>query len=335
MDPHLWGTLPEDILDRVLAWLPTQALIRSRSVCSRWNSITSSNTFLHIYSRVPSKDSWILMFADPHYKSVFVYIPKTNKWLNMPLGFLPSHVDNVTVAGGLLCFRMLDSNGSSSMCICNPLTRTWRKLPPMLGRWCGNLVGVVVDNEHLENEERSTYKIVVQTKHMVPYGLRTEVFSSHTDLWTITGASEANFTTGSAFCNGHLYFMTWEAHNGEFICDGVYAYNLEQGIWNRALAPMPYFYICPHLVECGGHLLMIGGFWEQPVITVGIRVWELKQATLEWAIVETMPQHLFKHLLKRPGYRLFNCVGHGELIYLSECLSPQLFVVFDFPRKRW
>ncbi|KAJ7517181.1 hypothetical protein O6H91_21G013300 [Diphasiastrum complanatum] len=329
LDPELWTGLPEDVLDKVLARLPAQSLARFRCVCKRWNSILHSRGFLNLCSQTPGRDSWILMFADPYYKAVFAYIPKENKWLHIRLAFLPSHVDNVTAAGGLLCFRLLEANGSSSMCICNPVTRSWRKLPPMRGRWSGNLVGMVMDMKTLR------YKVIVQTKHVLPYTLRTEEFDSGTNAWRLTSSSSANFTTGSAFCNGLLYFMAWEQHNGAFICDGVYAYNIDRGTWTSAHAPMPYFYICPHLVECQGRLLMVGGFWEQPALTVGIRVWELQQSSLDWIVVETMPQNLFKHLLKRPGYRLFNCVGHGNLIYLSECTSPHLFVIFDCSQRLW
>lgn len=332
LDPAIWSYLPEDLLDRTIAWLPLASFCRFRSVCKRWNSMVSTGCFLRLYNDIPTRESWILMFADPHYQFVFAYIPNQNKWLTLPLSFLPSDIYNVTVAGGLLCFRLVEANGSSSMCICNPVTRSWRKLPPMIGRYYGNLVGMVVEPDSI------AYRIVVQTNHLMwddRHLLRTEVYSSMTNDWRIAGVSRVSFTTGSVYCNGVLYFMTWEAPNGEFTCDGVSAYNVDQGMWKKVGAPTPFFYICPQLVECRGRLLMVGGFGEHNSITVGIRIWELQQSNMEWVVVETMPYQLSKHLLKRPGYLLFNCVGHGDLIYLSECKSPHLFVIFNCSQKSW
>ena len=35
MDEALWGTLPEDLQDRILAWLPFAAFARACTVCKR------------------------------------------------------------------------------------------------------------------------------------------------------------------------------------------------------------------------------------------------------------------------------------------------------------
>lgn len=37
MDEALWGTLPEDLQDRILAWLPFPAFARACTVCKRYN----------------------------------------------------------------------------------------------------------------------------------------------------------------------------------------------------------------------------------------------------------------------------------------------------------
>lgn len=38
LDGELWGSLPEDLQDRILAWLPFPAFARACTVCKRYNS---------------------------------------------------------------------------------------------------------------------------------------------------------------------------------------------------------------------------------------------------------------------------------------------------------
>lgn len=256
MDPELWSFFPEDLVDRVLAWLPLPSIFRLRAVCRAWNTMTHSQPFVDLCARTPSsKDAWILIFADRGYRVVSAYIPNENKWHNIPLSFLPFDISDVTVAGGLLVFRLHEANGGSSVCVCNPVTSSWRKLPPMLGGWRDGLLGLVVD------KQSCSYKIIVRSNLAPVYShgavLRTEVYDSATNLWIRTNGLEDGITTGHAYCNGVLYFMTWETRSGVY---GVYAYHVEQGSWSKVHVPIPDFMTCPHVVECQGRLLMVGGF---------------------------------------------------------------------------
>jgi hypothetical protein len=60
----------------------------------------------------------------------------------------------VATAGGLLCFQ---GTAAQNRClsVSNPMTRTQRKLPPMLYMKSPCVVGMVMDREH------QTYKILV------------------------------------------------------------------------------------------------------------------------------------------------------------------------------
>lgn len=72
-----------------------------------------------------------------------------------------------------------------------------------------------------------------------------------------TNQQQIVMIAGHAYCNGVLYFMTWETRNGVY---GVYAYHVEQGTWNKVHVPIPDFMTCPHVVKCQERLLMVGGF---------------------------------------------------------------------------
>lgn len=52
MDEHLWRHFPEDLIERVLALLPTASFFRFRKVCKKWNSIMESSSFLKLCSQV-------------------------------------------------------------------------------------------------------------------------------------------------------------------------------------------------------------------------------------------------------------------------------------------
>ncbi|XP_024543630.1 protein UNUSUAL FLORAL ORGANS-like [Selaginella moellendorffii] len=333
MDPALWGCLPEDLHDRILARLPIPSFFRLRIVCSRWQSLLSSPTFLG-HCAAKNHQSWLLMFADVHYKLVFVYIPDEDRWLHFPLSFLPSNIYYITGAGGLLCFRLVEANGASSMCVCNPITRSWRRLPPLLGDFYAGLVGMVAESEDPRTLKSGRYRIVVRTK---PPGsddfdftnLRTEVYDSASGHWSISGVPEDDLTMGKAVCNGVLYFMTWEARNG------VYAFLVDQGIWININAPWPYFFTCPHLVECAGALFMVGGFGKQHVSTVGIRVWQLRAEAMEWELIDSMPSRLFDEFLTKPGGMYFDCAGNGGCVYFINYEKPPMLIVFDVVRCLW
>lgn len=159
LDEELWSNLPEHLHDIILAWLPLPSFFRLRCVCKRWNEIITVKSFLSICSRVPSQGSLFLMFADMLQQKCAAYDPTSQKWHLLPHSFFfpcPyfESVAVVATAGGLLC---LAGTGSQSryLSVSNPMTRTLRKLPPMLHMKSPYVVGMLMDRE------QRTYKILV------------------------------------------------------------------------------------------------------------------------------------------------------------------------------
>ena len=70
-------------------------------------------------------------------------------------------------------------------------------------------------------------------------------------------------------------------------------------------------------------------------VTEGICVWELRLKTKDWIVVQNMPDSLFKELLNSSTLLSFNCVSHGDMIYLSNRKSPQLIVIFNYAQNLW
>lgn len=48
LEGSVWGDLPEELVDRVLAWLPPVCLFRLRGVCRKWNSVLNECGFLNL-----------------------------------------------------------------------------------------------------------------------------------------------------------------------------------------------------------------------------------------------------------------------------------------------
>jgi hypothetical protein len=161
MDGQLWGELPEHLHDIILAWLPLPSFFRLRCVCKKWNNMIESSTFLSIYARVPSHGPFFLMFADPFRQKFAAYDPTFNTWHLLPLSFCLSCPFSesflvLAAAGGLLCVA---GTGSGSNCrslfVSNPMTRSQRKLPPMIHMNSPYVVGMVM------NPHQNSYQILV------------------------------------------------------------------------------------------------------------------------------------------------------------------------------
>ena len=173
LDEELWSRLPEHLHDIILAWLPLPSFFRLRCVCKRWNELINVNSFLSICSRVPSQGSLFLMFTDPLQQNCAAYDPTSQRWHLLPHSlFLPcpyfESVVVVATAGGLLCFQGTGSQ-NRYLSVSNPMTRTQRKLPPMLHMKSPYVVGMVMDREH------QTYKILVVPGHQDGESLTSQV----------------------------------------------------------------------------------------------------------------------------------------------------------------
>ncbi|KAG6391308.1 hypothetical protein SASPL_149062 [Salvia splendens] len=72
--------LNQDLLERVLSWLPTSSFLRLTSVCKRWKSVSHSS-FKLACNQIPSRRSWFLMIqriqvCDPEMRKSFFEYPR-------------------------------------------------------------------------------------------------------------------------------------------------------------------------------------------------------------------------------------------------------------------
>jgi hypothetical protein len=96
MDPLLWGRLPEDLVDKLVQYLPVPALLRARAVCRRLRDYVFSDKFQEARACVPA---WsYLSNKETPYLLVFV-----------------------TIEGHRLCSAY------------DAVADVWRRMPPMPG----------------------------------------------------------------------------------------------------------------------------------------------------------------------------------------------------------
>lgn len=322
LDSSIWRNLPSDVLERTLAHLPVLSLLRFKTVCKKFNRVILSKSFLSTHSYLPPRDPWIAVFQSDSCSQFHAYNPNLNVWHQISLSFLPFHVRGLASAGGLLCCRG-ELNGSLSIVVCNPITKRWTILPPMIKKRVVPIVSTVVKG--------SEFKVFVAGDDVLPDGhkdLSSEVYDSSSGHWALSGLipPESDLEFGSVISNGNLYILTVSPY-------GALSFNLQEGVWTKIQAPMPKNITIPSLVECSGRIFMVGGAIKKTVFD-SIRVWELCENAMAWKEVAKMKNKLFKELQTEENELYFTAVGHGNLIYISIYKRPQM-LAFDISTRLW
>lgn len=71
LEAKIWQKLPEELLERVLLYVPLQSLARFRCVCKKWNKYVVEDTFTGLRERVSPQKPWIVMTSSSD--SLFAY----------------------------------------------------------------------------------------------------------------------------------------------------------------------------------------------------------------------------------------------------------------------
>ncbi|KAK6160412.1 hypothetical protein DH2020_003793 [Rehmannia glutinosa] len=128
MEQHIWKEFPEDLFEAVIARLPIATFFRFRSVCRKWNSLLTSQSFSQQCAQVNHSQSWFYTITHENVNTGAMYDPSSKKWHHPTVPALPTKliVLPVASAGGLICFLDI---GHRSFYVCNPLTRSFKELP--------------------------------------------------------------------------------------------------------------------------------------------------------------------------------------------------------------
>lgn len=228
-----WSVLTDDLLEIVFLFLPIHDLLMMRSVCKRWQRVTSTAPFVSLYSRCAPRNHWFLMFPEGESQRYAAFNPQLDEWHELNCNFLPVNVVCVAAAGGLLCYAHTLQNQHSStqdwkcLFVCNPITRTYRKLPySTKQRLKKRSAQMIVE------PETGAYKVIVAigiNSMLLGYD-SLEVYDSRTKCWSVKnlipeGYCEPWVTYNSTFFDGSVYFS--------FTKDGyLSSYTVERLEWS-------------------------------------------------------------------------------------------------------
>ncbi|KAG0567527.1 hypothetical protein KC19_7G141100 [Ceratodon purpureus] len=341
MDVTIWQSLPEDIGEKVLAWLPVTSCVRFKSVCKRWLNLMSSERFRQMHSSNVPPETWVLSFggqsSDPilefKYKGQ-VFDPVFSKTFMIEFPFLPENSVPVATAGGLVCFCCDSSNNGEndvSFYVCNPITKAWKIIPSPCSKV--SIVTLVADTE----AGFMGYKLYVFCDASVVRWLwvgvldhSTKEYDSKLNRWKDVGDvhSGEQFKPGSVYSQGKVHVLSSE---------NVEALDVQLGNWMEMDAPA--YASCATLLQRRGRLLVVGDMVHHNVFHlpnirsyVGIVIWELDPATKFWSEVTRMPEALVDSF----SYSSFSCVIVEDLLYLfSRSYSLPHTMVYSFSHHLW
>lgn len=333
--------LPDDLLERILSYLPIASIFQASCVCKRWHTIFER--FLLNPSHLLPQKPWYFMFTSSDEPSGHAYDPNLRKWYCIELPFIGTSNWFVSSSYGLVCFMdngcsFMDKESRTELCMCNPITKSCRKLqkPPGMNSDYGALA-ISVD------KESHGYTVAIVKSKQVPgnffqWDISIHVYNSKEEAW-VTPLTEV--LTGwrggdeSVICNGVLYFVVY--YTGGVPPENSHAliaYNISNRFSQASLSfiPIPCSLTCARLMNMKEKLVMVGGIGkpDRPGIIKGIGIWVLHDR--RWGEIVRMPNKYFQGFGE--FHDVFASSGIDDLIYIQSYGSPAL-LTFDMKIKQW
>ncbi|KAK4435772.1 F-box only protein 13 [Sesamum alatum] len=353
--------LNQDLLERVLSWLPTSAFFRLNSVCKRWKSVADSATFRLACSQVPIRDPWFFMVdSQPHPSNPPVVFDSTEgNWKKLnhsPLlqlnhesckDFIP-----VAASGGLICFHRA---ADGEFIVNNPVTASCRRLNPS-SRSPQTPIRAISMMSKAE-----TFKLVLVSGELP--NLTFKVYNSTTDEWgdDIVLTRKADRSTEaetSDDCTQYFlskcgnvvstdiqrspskqYSSILTLRDGEEILyflsssGRVVACNLTRRFFFEYPRLLPVF--CEYsidLVESGGqmYVVLLSEFLE----TASLRVWTWDDGIQSWRQIAAMPPSMSHKLYGKKAD--INCTGTGkEMLVCMNSGELSSYVMCNLAANEW
>lgn len=331
--------LPDELVERILAYLPVVSIFRASSVCKRWHEIITSERFQWNPSNSLPQRPWYFMFTYSDEPTGYAYDPILRKWYGIELPFIETSSWFVVSSYGLVCF--MDNDSRSKLCMCNPITKRCRRLegPPGLKFSDYSALAMSV------NRKSHSYTLAIVKSKQIPedfvqWEISIHIYRSEKETWMTTATEVLMGWRGgneSVICNGVLYFLVYLAGGVPSESrHALVAYNISnltsQPTLRRSFIAAPCSLTCGRLMNMKEKLVMVGGIGKQdrPDIIKGIGIWVLNDR--KWEEIVRMPHRYFQ------GFGEFDDVfassGTDDQIYIQSYGSPAL-LTFDLNLRQW
>ncbi|KAH7365405.1 hypothetical protein KP509_18G025800 [Ceratopteris richardii] len=284
--------IPGDILEAIFLHLPIFDIARSRAVCRFWTAVLRSRLFLLKLAESNTKD-WLALFSytpAQEKRELVLYNDVSCSWHTVSLDFLPTEfTDLIAADGGLMCIAG-QSHGIYKVCVCNPVSRTY-KILPSIDEVPHSPAGAMTVNKH-KIDEVCSYEIAVPLVDAIAF-----ISSSH-PTW-VRLSTQFSMSRNPVIYNGVLYAL--EKRRSPYCCF-VYTgrYDLFAGeVW-RLFRPYRVAMLNvlrqPCLLQSDGCFIVVGGVGLYlPDSYIAWTILKLDLTTWECSKAVTMPREICKH----------------------------------------
>ncbi|XP_043718526.1 F-box only protein 13 [Telopea speciosissima] len=348
--------LNEDLLERILSWLPTSSFCRLRSVCKRWSSVAASATFQHACSQVPSRDPWFFM-VNPHLNQSIVFDTAEKNWKNLNYPLLLQQNPNcnaipVAAAGGLICFR----TNSGDFIVCNPVTGTCQELPPVGPASLSQNLHAVA----MVSSSNYSYKLILVSGELPCVCVK--IYDSSKNQWEegpicrktksilesdSTGDDTMYFlskagdvvATNMQRSPSKQYSSVVAVKDGEEIiyflspAGMVVACNLTKKCFSEYPRLLPMFFeYSIDVIECRGEMMVV--VLSEFLESASLRVWRFSEVDQAWYQIAAMPPSMSHDFYGKKAD--INCVGCKDQILICVNSSElSSYVLYDLGANEW
>ncbi|GAB4844545.1 hypothetical protein Ancab_037927 [Ancistrocladus abbreviatus] len=180
--------LPDELLERILAYLPIASIFRASCVCKKWHEIVTSKRFLSIVSDVLAQKPWYFMFTSSDEPVGYAYDPTLRKWYGIDLPCFVTSNWFVASSCGLLCF--MNNGGRSELHVYNPITKCRKRLVEPAGLKLSDYTALSIS----VNKKSQGYIVSIVRSKQVPenfhqWNLSIHIYDSDTMMW-VTSLTE-------------------------------------------------------------------------------------------------------------------------------------------------
>ncbi|KAJ8501055.1 hypothetical protein OPV22_011607 [Ensete ventricosum] len=331
--------LPDDLLEKVLSFLPIASIVRSSSVCKRWYEAVHSGW--HSRAEMSPQKPWYFMFTcSDDAVSGYVYDPSLRKWYGFDFPCIERSNWSVSASGGLVC--LMDGENRNRIFVCNPITRDQKRLRDAPGGKAPDYTALAMSVDRSAH----SYTVALAKCKQAPqdycqWGLSIHIYESGTRSWaTLFSEVLVGWRGGDecVICDGVLYYLIYSTGVLRNVeprhCLAMYDLSARPSRTSlmQMAVPAPCSLTCGRLMNLKDRLVMVGGIGkhDRPGIIKGIGIWELHNRA--WRAVTRMPQKFFQ------GFGEFDDVfasgGADDLIYIQSFGSPAL-LTFDVTQRVW